>query len=240
MVIRSIALYLSTDFPTQGPLRMRGLRMNVLGEPLRAHTTRALHRLGTGPRHRAFGGKGSQYQWQEGDTSRWATRVQKPMYDQMLRGLIGQMARPPETAISVPLQQAISQHQAGKYDVPIGMARRLGGAANTGAGFPAGSFLPNAPGGQQGLQTREQLGLPPREEYFTFMPRPEDIAAIGLSPIRSSIKGKEKSLGTISRLEKRSAAREAMGKDTTVVKSRIEKEKERLKKNTGELYYPRR
>jgi hypothetical protein len=213
--------------------------MNLWGEPLRAHTTRPLHRLGMGPRDRAFGQKGTTHQAQEGDTSRWATRVQKPMYDQMLRGLIGQMARPPETAISVPLQQAISQHQAGKYDVPIGMARRLGGAANTGAGFPAGSFLPNAPGGQQGLQSREQLGLPARESYFTFMPSPEDIANIGLSPIRTSIKGKEKSLGTISKLEKRAAAREAMGKDTTVVKSRIEKQKERLKKNTGNLYWPR-
>jgi hypothetical protein len=213
--------------------------MNLLGEPLRAHTTRALHRLRTGPRDRAFGSPGTQRQSQEGDTSRWATRVQKPMYDQMLRGLIGQMARPPETAISVPLQQAISQMQSGKYDVPIGMARRLGGAANTGAGFAPGSFLPNAPGGQQGLQTREQLGLPPREDYFTFMPRPEDIMNIGLAPIRTSIKGKEKSLGTISKLEKRAAAREAMGKDTTVVKSRLEKQRERLKKNTGELYYPR-
>jgi hypothetical protein len=213
--------------------------MNLLGEPLRAHTTRPRHQLGSGPRDRAFGGKGTQRESQAGDTSRWATRVQKPMYDQMLRGLIGQMARPPETAIPVPLQQAISQMQSGKYDVPIGMARRLGGAPNTGAGFAAGSFLPNAPGGQQGLQTREQLGLPPREEYFTFMPRPEDIAAIGLAPIRSSIKGKEKSEETISRLEKRAAAREAMGKDTTVVKSRLEKQRERLKKNTGELYYPR-
>jgi hypothetical protein len=162
------------------------------------------------------------------------------MYDQMLRGLIGQMARPPETAISVPLQQALSQMQSGKYDVPIGMARRLGGAANTGAGFEAGSFLPNAPGGQQGLQTREQLGLPPRESYFTFMPSPEDIANIGLSPIRTSVKGKEKSLATISQLEKRAAAREAMGKDTTVVKSRLAKQKERLKTNTGDLYYPKR
>jgi hypothetical protein len=214
--------------------------MNVLGEPLRAHTTRTLHRLGTGPRDRAFGGKGSQYQWQEGDTSRWATRVQKPMYDQMLRGLIGQMARPPETAISVPLQQAISQMQSGKYDVPIGMARRLGGAPNTGAGFAAGSFLPNAPGGQQGLQTREQLGLPARESYFTFMPSPEDIANIGLSPIRSSIKGKDALTGAIGRLTQKQAAQEAMGKDTTITAHRLEKKKEQLRKNTGELYYPRR
>lgn len=213
--------------------------MNLLGEPLRVHTTRSLHRLGMGPRDRAFGQKGTTHQAQEGDTSRWATRVQKPMYDQMLRGLIGQMAAPPETAISVPLQQAISQHQAGKYDVPVGMARRLGGEANAGVGFPAGSFLPNAPGGQQGLQSREQLGLPAREDYFTFMPRPEDIANIGLSPIRTSIKGKDTLLKGISNLEKRQAAREAMGKDTTVVKSKIEKKKERLKTNTGNLYYPR-
>jgi hypothetical protein len=163
------------------------------------------------------------------------------MYDQMLRGLIGQMARPPETAISVPLQQAISQMQSGKYDVPIGMARRLGGEANTGGStFAPGSFLPNAPGGQQGLQTREQLGLPPRESYFTFMPSPEDIASIGLAPVRTSIKGKEQLHGKISELEKREAARAAMGKDTTVIADRIARQKERLRKNTGDLYYPRR
>jgi hypothetical protein len=213
--------------------------MNLLGEPLRAHTTRRLHRLGTGPRDRAFGGKGSQYQWQETDTTRMPTRVQKPMYDQMIRGLIGQMARPPETAISVPLQQAVSQMQSGKYDVPIGMARRLGGEGNIGQGFAAGSFLPNAPGGQQGLQTREQLGLPPREDYFTFMPRPEDIAAIGLSPIRSSIKGKDTLNKAITRLTQKQAAEEAMGKDTRITAHRLGKKKETLKTNTGALYYPR-
>jgi len=214
--------------------------MSLSGEPLRAHTTRPLHRVRTGPPDRAFGGKGSQYQWQEGDTSRWATRVQKPMYDQMLRGLIGQMARPPETAISVPLQQAVSQMQSGKYDVPIGMARRLGGAPNTGAGYAAGSFLPNAPGGQQGLQTREQLGLPSRESYFTFMPSPEDIANIGLSPIRSSVKGKDQLTAAIGRLTMKQAAQEAAGKDTTVTAHRLEKKKERLRANTGDLYYPKR
>ena len=208
-----------------------------LSEPLRAHTTRRLHRLETGPRDRQFGGKGSQYQFQQGDTSRAATRVQKPMYDQMLRGLIGQMAAPPETAISVPLQQAISQMQSGKYDVPIGMAARLGGAANTGGStFAPGSLLPNAPGGQQGLQTREQLGLPSRESYFTFMPRPEDIEKIGLSPIRSSVKGKDTSTAAIDRLTKRQAAQTAMGKDTTVTAARLEKQKAKLAKNTGDLY----
>jgi hypothetical protein len=211
--------------------------MNVSGQPLRAHTTRSLHRSGTGPQDRAFGGKGSQYQWQQGDTSRQATRVQKPMYDQMIRGLIGQMAAPPETAISAPLQQAVSNLQSGKYDVPIGMAARLGGAANTGGStFAPGSLLPNAPGGQQGLQTREELGLPSRESYFTFMPRPEDIANIGLSPIRSSIKGKDQSTAAISRLTMKQAAQEAMGKDTTVTQSRLEKQKAKLAKNTGDLY----
>jgi hypothetical protein len=214
--------------------------MSVLGEPLQAHTTRPRHRRGTGPRDRAFGQKGTTHQAQVGQEVRGPTRLQRPMYDQMLRGLIGQMARPPETAISVPLQQAVSQMQSGKYDVPIGMARRLGGAANTGGStFAPGSFLPNAPGGQQGLQTREQLGLPPREDYFTFMPRPEDIANLGLAPVRTSIQAKDKLLGSISRLEKRAAAREAMGKDTTVVRSRIERQKGRLNRNTGDLYYPR-
>jgi hypothetical protein len=209
--------------------------MNVSGQPLRAHTTRSLHRSGTGPRDRAFGGKGSQYQWQQGDTSRKATRVQKPMYDQMIRGLIGQMAAPPETAISAPLQQAVSNLQSGKYDVPIGMAARLGGAG-TDTGFAAGSLLPSAAGGQQGLQTREQLGLPSRESYFTFMPRPEDIANIGLSPIRSSIKNKDPLNAAITRLSMKQAAQEAMGKDTSVTASRLQKKKDVLAKNTGDLY----
>ena len=208
-----------------------------LSEPLRAHTTRRLHRLETGPRDRQFGGKGTQYQYQQGDTSRAATRVQKPMYDQMIRGLIGQMAAPPDTAIAAPLQQAVSQMQSGKYDVPIGMAARLGGAANTGGStFAPGSFLPDAPGGQQGLQSRSELGLPDRSSYFTFMPRPEDIANIGLSPIRSSIKDKDKTNAAIDRLTKVEAARGAMGKDTTVVGSRLDKQKAKLAKNTGDLY----
>src|SRR5262245_43738307 len=118
----------------------------------------------------SFGGKGSSYQWEKGHAARGATqRLQMP-YDMLVRGLIGQMAEPPETPIPVPLQHAISNLQSDNPALdfrPAGsMAARLGGGGSTASsgtgtserGFAPGSFLPNAPGGQQGLQTREQLG----------------------------------------------------------------------------------
>jgi hypothetical protein len=200
----------------------------------------------------SFGGKGSSYQWQKGQEYRAAPRVLKPAYDTMIRGMLGQMVRPPETAISAPLQQAISNLQSGEPGRAFGlggsMVERLagreaagagaGGPGEAGAGFAPGSFLPSAEGGQKGLQTREQLGLPPRESYFTFMPSPEDIAKIGLSPIRTSVKGKEQLEGRISKLQERQAAREAAGKSTTKVGAKLEKVRGRLAKNTGDLYYP--
>jgi hypothetical protein len=70
------------------------------------------------------------------------------------------------------------------------------------------------------------------------MPSPEDIAKIGLSPVRTSIKGKEQLEGRISKLQERQAAREAAGKDTTKVAKKLERVKGRLAKNTGDLYYP--
>jgi len=191
----------------------------------------------------SFGGGGSTYQWQEQNQKRGPGRVQRPVYDTMLRGLLGQMVRPPDTAISVPLQQAVSNLQSGKFDVGGSMVDRL--AAKDLSGVPggsssqAGSFLPNAPGGQQGLQTREQLGLPPRESYFTFMPSAEDIAKIGLSPVRSSVQGKEKLENRIDKLQTRIESREAAGKPHAQATRRLEKAQKTLKKNTGDLYYPK-
>src|SRR5262245_35522003 len=110
----------------------------------------------------SFGGRGSSYQWERGVTGRRAPqRLQMP-YDMLVRGLIGQMAEPPETPISTPLQQAISNLQSGDpsraFGLGGGIAGRLSGSdlagstgssGGTAAGFRPGSFLPGAEGGQQ-------------------------------------------------------------------------------------------
>src|SRR5262249_54718052 len=171
----------------------------------------------------SFGGRGSSYQWQKGTEGRAAPRVLQPGDDTLIRGMLGQMVNPPDTAISVALQQAVSNLQSGQYsDLGGSMVDRLAGrtgggssgspsadSGTPGGGFAPGSFLPNAPGGQQGLQTREQLGLPDRSSYFTFMPSPDDIAKIGLSPIRSSIKNKDQLNQRIDTLTQRQSDREA-------------------------------
>lgn len=196
----------------------------------------------------AFGGKGSSYQWEKGTTGRTAPQRLRMPYDMMVRGLIGQMAEPPETPISTPLQQAISNLQSGNvgraYGLGGGLASRLTGTdtgstapgGGTAPGFAPGSFLPGAAGGQQGLQTREQLGLPTRESYFPFMPTKEDIEAIGLAPVRSGIKGKEQLTGRIERLKGRITEREAAGRPHEQATKRLEKAQTTLKKRTGDIY----
>jgi len=206
----------------------------------------------------SFGGKGSSYQWEKGVSARRApARLQMP-YDQLVRGLIGQMAEPPETAISTPLQQAISNLQSGDvgraYGLGGGIASRLSGQAmDTGAtgggstgsaggtapGFRPGSFLPGAEGGQQGLQTREQLGLPARESYFPLTPTKEDIEAIGMAPVRSQVKQRNVLQNQIDRLQARMNVREAMGKPTEKVSKKLEKAKIRKEAQpTGPTYRP--
>ena len=207
--------------------------------------------------HMSFGGRGSSYQWQKGTDYRGAPRVLKPGYDTLIRGMLGQMVNPPDTAISVPLQQAVSNLQSGDpgraFGVGGSMVNRLAGRTDAtgaggggdagspgtaGAGFAPGSFLPSASGGQQGLQTREQLGLPERSSYFTFMPKPEDIANIGLSPIRSSIKNKDQLTSRIDKLQTQIDTREAAGKPHGQADKRIARAKATLAKNTGNLYWP--
>jgi len=210
----------------------------------------------------SFGGRGSSYQWQKGTDYRGAPRVLKPGYDVLSRAMLGQMVNPPDTAISVPLQQAISNLQSGDPGRAFGIGGSLvdrlsgrgtaapatppssggggdaGSPGTAGAGFAPGSFLPSASGGQQGLQTREQLGLPERSSYFTFMPKPEDIANIGLSPIRSSIKNKDQLTNRIATLQAHIDTREAAGKPHGLADKRLAKAKSTLAKNTGDLYWP--
>jgi hypothetical protein len=197
----------------------------------------------------SFGGRLSSYQWQQGTEGRQAPRRLQPVLDMATRGLIGQMANPPDTAIATPLQQAVSNLQSGNVGREFGlggsMADRLAGrdpgtsTGGAGGGFAPGSFLPSAEGGQQGLQSRAQLGLPERSSYFTFMPSPQDIANIGLAPIRSSIKNKDQLTKRINTLEQRQAARQAAGKDTTQVDKKLSNVKGRLAANTGDLYWPK-
>src|SRR5262245_20691812 len=208
--------------------------------------------------HMSFGGRGSSYQWQRGTDYRGAPRVLKPGYDVLTRAMLVQMVNPPDTAISAPLQQAVSNFQSGDPGRAFGvggtMVSRLSGRTGpteapggggdagspgtAGAGFAPGSFLPSASGGQQGLQTREQLGLPERSSYFTFMPSPEDIAKIGLSPIRSSIKNKDQLRSRIDKLQTQIDTREAAGKPHGQADKKIAKAKGQLAKNTGDLYWP--
>jgi len=159
--------------------------------------------------------------------------------DVAMRALLGQMIAPPNTAISNPMQQAISNLQSGAperaFGLGGGLASRLSGGAVPGTisgnspGFAQGSFAANAAGGQQGLQSREQLGLPPRQSYMgDFMPSAQDIQNIGLPPIRSDDKKltkmnarEDRLTGRQDRLENRIATRQAAGKMTGQAEQRL-------------------
>lgn len=115
-----------------------------------------------------------------GSSTTSATRgpqgTQRGLFDLTTRALIGQLAQPPNMAISVPMQQAISTLQAGQTG---GILGRL----TAGQGQDPATF---------GLRTREQLGLPDRKSYFPGVPSFEEVAALGaLPPIRPA-KGTEK------------------------------------------------
>jgi hypothetical protein len=117
-----------------------------------------------------------------GKQSQTSTRGPSPQTRQinslLQRMLLGQMAQPPNTAISVPTQQGISALQA----MLPAMMQRSGGSIAGGltAGPPnmGGSYLPGP--GQAGLQTREQLGLPDRQSYFPFGATPDQLKQVGI------------------------------------------------------------
>jgi len=135
----------------------------------------------------------------QGGTQKQFQRTTAPPQQQQLadllnRAMIGQMAKPPETAISTPMQQAVSSYQQmmpGLQQAASGsLAARLSGPApgsgvtGTGSGGASQDWTPAAGANQAGLQTREQLGLPDRSSYFTFMPSAQQVADIGLAPVR--------------------------------------------------------
>jgi hypothetical protein len=68
------------------------------------------------------------------------------------------------------------------------------------------------------------------------MPKPEDIEKIGLAPVRTQIKGKDKTTKQIGRLEDRIATRDAAGKGHAKADRRLAKAQDRLARNTGESY----
>lgn len=115
----------------------------------------------------------------------------------LLRNLIGQMVKPPNTAIAVPGQQATSLMQgfAGN-PAASSIASRLGGSP-VGAGQ---SFTPGA--GQAGLQTREQLGLPDRQTYFPLTPTLDEIKDIGVPPIHRAGKESQRLTRKVAEAEK--------------------------------------
>jgi hypothetical protein len=157
-----------------------------------------------------------------GSTSESSTRAFAPgmrgLGSVTTRGLLGQLANPPETAISVPLQQAISNAQGGlpamRENLGLG-----GGLANqlTGQGVGGGTMSLNAPGGQQGLQTREQLGLPPRSSYMTGIPDWSTLLGLGAVPnVQTTPAGKQ-----AEQLQNRIDRRQAQGKPTTQAEKKL-------------------
>jgi hypothetical protein len=172
------------------------------------------------------------------------------------RSLLGQLAAPPETAVGVPFQQAISNLQSGfpQMRAHLGLG---GGLVNqlSGRGVGGGALLPprlqanlqgllaqalGTPPQQFGLQSREELGLPPRESYFTFIPTPEELLAAGavppvaVAPSAKRLQRKEERLvGRQARLEQRIASRQDAGRPTGRAERRLGRTEARLERVRG-------
>lgn len=182
--------------------------------------------------------------------SRSAAPNQRPMFDVLTRALMGQLSDAPETPISVPLQQAISNAQGGLPYMrnQLGMG---GGLVNqlTGQGVGGGTMLPpelqaQMRGGnpaqyqQTGLQSRQSLGLPDRNENMDragFIPTPEELQALGAVPaIHPSPSGRkaQKNIGRLEsraeRLTERIDRRQEAGKKTGKAEQRLANTQARL------------
>lgn len=164
----------------------------------------------------------------QGSTSERSQRgphgQQKGLFSLANRALLGQLAKPPETAISVPLQQAISNQQAGlpamraQFGLGGGLVNQL-----TGQGVGGGTMTPGP--NQTGLQSRAQLGLPDRRDYMTFIPTADELAALGAVPPVGQTPFNKK----LDKLEGRIERRQAKGKDTTKAEAR----RDRMQARTG-------
>lgn len=136
--------------------------------------------------------KTTQHGTQTQDSSRSVASSLKQPYDLLRRAMVDQMVNPPNTAVSVPQQQALSSLQAmfpmlqGQASGQIGLAGALSGRGVPGAGMPNFGQANYLPTGQPqfGLQSREQMGLPDRSSYFPNMPTNEQIQQIGMPSVR--------------------------------------------------------
>lgn len=175
----------------------------------------------------------SQVQWQRQGGYRAPTGLTRPGADLLNRYLLGQLAEPPETAISTPLQQAATLQQAGvpamqsAYGIGGGVADRLRGQ-NAIAGQPApGSLLPSSMQGgapQFGLQSRESFGIPDRASYMPegFTPSPEDILNL-VNPPRPQDKQLANLARRENRVETRIGRRQAEGKSTAKAERKLDR-----------------
>lgn len=135
----------------------------------------------------------------------------KQAFSLLLRNLLGQQVAPPDTAISVPQQQAISQLQ-GMSPSSAGISARL----NAPDPFAGKSFLPGE--GQAGLQTREQLGLPSRASYNPLAISLDDLKSIGVPPVANPPRRTGRLGEKIERVERRAGNATAKGKPELAAK----------------------
>lgn len=130
--------------------------------------------------------------------SRSPNNSQRGEFSTINRMLLGQLVNPPDTAISTPLQQSVSNLQGGfgqmrsNFGMAGGLADQLAGRGG------GGQMLPGA--NQSGLQSRAQLGLPDRDSYFTFKPTAEDVASLGAVPKLQPSGGGKKARAAFDRL----------------------------------------
>lgn len=162
---------------------------------------------------------------------------QRPILSVTERALLGQLANPPNTAISTPLQQAISNAQGGfptmrqNFGLGGGLVNQLTGQG-VGAGPQGnvlGNLLPSSLGGQGwGMQSREQLGLPDRRSYFTFLPTPEQLQTAGAVPPIRTPPQTGKLQKREAKLEGRIERRQAAGKGTAKAERKLSNIQARL------------
>ena len=149
---------------------------------------------------------GSQNQ----STHRQQNPRQRQLQDILTRILTSQAVSPPNTAISVPFQQAVSEAQANMPRLNAQAAHGLAsGEAQAAANNPLSSGAPMLPGaGQAGLQTRAQLGLPDRASYLgPLAPSLEEVRKAGIADIRGGTAAEQKA----NAKAKRQAAKQAGG-----------------------------
>ncbi len=172
------------------------------------------------------------------------------LFDVTLRNLLGQQATTPNIPITTPLQQSISGQQdimQPLFNRAFGPQTQQGLAGRLAAGgqqAPAvdGGGIAAAPGVPEfgRTQTREDLQLPDRSEYFPFQMTPEELEAADLvPPVRQT--GPTKKQGKrirrterrVGKLERRVERRQARGKGTAKAEKRLARARERLATRQG-------